>query len=166
MLYWDGYMKYYVDKDEEEFLEGHVEEVIRLIVKAYFSTKEFYKDRLEVCPDFLYFNANKTFSNGYCFYFARILKSIYKNASFVVYDEAYAHISHIYTLINNETYDVHGKCNLQKYHILTNDELKLISKNHKSIDDEIDDVLKKYFYEYLNEYKNKLINFTGYSKTM
>ena len=115
-------MRYYVDKDTIDFLEKDVEAVIYLLKKAYISTKEYYKGK--ALSDFLYFNTYKTFTNGYCFYFARMLKSIYKNARFVSNDKYYAHISHIFINIKGNIYDVYGKRNLSKYETLENEELE------------------------------------------
>lgn len=94
----------------------------------------------------------RTFNHGYCFYFARMLKSIYKNAKFVVADKDYAHISHIFILINDEVYDVNGKRMLKRYFVLTNNELEKIDINHNHIDDEVYAKFKSYFYEYLSQY--------------
>ena len=152
-------MRYYMDEDLDAFLEENVEAVIELIKKAYISTKEYYKDKIE--DDFLYFNMYKTFTNGYCFYFARMLRSIYKNAKFIVVDHNYATISHIYTYINGFAYDINGKRILNEYFILTNKELKIINLNHKQIKDDIYGYFKWCFYNYLNDYINynkELIN--------
>ncbi len=143
-------MRYYEDYDTSIFLEENVETVIELIKKAYLSTKEFYKDN--ITDDFLYFNMYHVFCKGYCFYFARMLKSVYKNAKFVVSDKNYAHISHIFLLINDDLYDVNGKHNLKKYFILTNTELQFIKENHNPVDDSIYNVFKDYFNIYLQEY--------------
>lgn len=143
-------MRYYVDDELNCFLEENIEAVIELIKKAYVSTKEHYKNN--VYDDFLYFDIEKVFTNGYCFYFARVLKSVYKNAKFVVADKNYAHISHIFILINNEVYDIKGKRNLKNYFVLTNIELKIIDKNHNRINDDIYKTLKCYFNKYLVEY--------------
>ncbi len=143
-------MSYYEDYDTSIFLEENVDAVIELIKKAYLSTKDYYKDK--ITDDFIYFNMDYVFNNGYCFYFARMLKSVYKNAKFIVADKNYAHISHIFILINNEIYDIKGKRNLKKYFILTNKELKMIGKNHRHVDDNIYGVLKTYFNKYLEEY--------------
>ncbi len=143
-------MSYYEDYDTSIFLEENVDAVIELIKKAYLSTKDYYKDK--ITDDFLYFNMDYVFNNGYCFYFARMLKSVYKNAKFIVADKNYAHISHIFILINNEIYDIKGKRNLKKYFILTNKELKMIGKNHRHVDGNIYSVFKTYFNKYLEEY--------------
>ena len=137
-------MRYYMDEDLDAFLEENVEAVIELIKKAYISTKEYYKDKIE--DDFLYFNMYKTFTNGYCFYFARMLRSIYKNAKFIVVDHNYA---------------TNCKKILNEYFILTNKELKIINLNHKQIKDDIYGYFKWCFYNYLNDYINynkELIN--------
>ena len=81
-------MRYYIDDELYEFLQKDVEAVIELIKKAYKSTKEYYENK--ITDDFLYFNMYKTFTNGYCFYFARLLKSVYKDGKFVVSDKNYA----------------------------------------------------------------------------
>lgn len=143
-------MSYYEDYDLSIFLEENVETVIELIKKAYLSTKAYYKDK--IIDDFLYFNMDYVFNNGYCFYFAKMLKSVYKNADFVVVDKNYAHISHIFVLINDEVYDIKGKRNLPKHFILTNKELEMIEKNHKPIDDDVYNLFKTYFNKYLDEY--------------
>lgn len=143
-------MSYYEDYDTSIFLEENVDAVIELIKKAYLSTKDYYKDK--ITDDFIYFNMDYVFNNGYCFYFARMLKSVYKNAKFIVADKNYAHISHIFVLINNEIYDIKGKRNLKKYFILTNKELKMIGENHRHVDGNIYSVLKTYFNKYLEEY--------------
>lgn len=143
-------MRYYVDEDANVFLEENVEAVIELVKKAYLSTKKYYNNKIE--EDFLYMNTFKTFNKGYCFYFARMLKSVYKNAKFVVVDKRYAHISHIYIYINGCMYDVNGKRKLKKYYVLTNEELRDINLNHMPIDDDVYFKFKDYFYKYLNEY--------------
>ena len=91
-------MRHYADEDLNKFLEENIEAVIELLKKAYVSTKKYYKNKVQ--DDFLYMNTYVTFNHGYCFYFARMLKSIYKKAKFVVVDKNYAHISHIYLYIN------------------------------------------------------------------
>ena len=143
-------MRYYVDKDTMNFLEENVEAVIELLKKAYISTKEYYRGK--AFSDFLYFNVYRTFTNGYCFYFARMLKSIYKNACFVSYDKYYAHISHIFIKIKDDIYDVYGKRNLSKYDRLENEELQKISLNHREVESEIYETFKRYFHNYLNLY--------------
>ena len=145
-------MRYYVDKDTMDFLEKDVEAVIYLLKKAYISTKEHYKGK--ALSDFLYFNIYKTFTNGYCFYFARMLKSIYKNAHFVSYDKYYAHISHIFIKIKGDIYDVYGKRNLSKYETLENEELEKINLNHMEVEREIYETFKMYFHKYLDLYIN------------
>ena len=145
-------MRYYVDKDTMDFLEKDVEAVIYLLKKAYISTKEHYKGK--ALSDFLYFNTYKTFTNGYCFYFARMLKSIYKNAHFVSYDKYYAHISHIFIKIKGDIYDVYGKRNLSKYETLENEELEKINLNHMEVEREIYETFKMYFHKYLDLYIN------------
>lgn len=143
-------MRYYVDEDAKDFLEENIEAVIELIKKAYLSTKEYYGNK--ITEDFLYMNTRRTFTNGYCFYFARILKSIYKNAKFVVADKHYAHISHIYIYINGYMYDVNGKRKLKRHYTLTNEELQKIRLNHMPIDNDVYCKFKDYFYKYLDEY--------------
>lgn len=143
-------MRYYVDEDVNDFLEENVEAIIELIKKAYLSTKEYYNNKID--EDFLYMNTLKTFNKGYCFYFARMLKSVYKNAEFVVADKHYAHISHIYIYINGYMYDVNGKRKLKKYYVLTNEELRDINLNHMPINNAVYCKFKDYFYKYLNEY--------------
>ena len=145
-------MRYYVDKDTMDFLEKDVEAVIYLLKKAYISTKEYYKGK--ALSDFLYFNTYKTFTNGYCFYFARMLKSIYKNAHFVSNDKYYAHISHIFIKIKGDIYDVYGKRNLSKYETLENEELEKINLNHMEVEREIYETFKMYFHKYLDLYIN------------
>ncbi len=143
-------MRYYVDKDLNDFLEDNVEAVIELIKKAYESTKEFYNGTF--IDDFLYFPVNKTFNHGYCFYFARMLKTVYKNAAFAVRDKQYAHISHIFIVINGQAYDVNGKHTLKDYYTLTDKELKIIGLNHNRINEKVYETFKKYFWRYLNSY--------------
>lgn len=143
-------MRYYVDKDVNIFLEENVEIVIELIKKAYLKTKLYYNNKL--LDDFLYMNVNYTFNNGYCFCFARLLKSIYQNAMFVVADKNYAHISHIFIYINGYAYDVNGKRKLTNYYVLTKDELEKINLNHKQVSDEVYHKFKYYFHKYLDEY--------------
>ncbi len=145
-------MRYYVDKNTMDFLEENVEAVIFLLKKAYISTKEYYKGKS--FSNFLYFNTYKTFTNGYCFYFARMLKSIYKNACFVSYDKYYVHISHIFIKIKGDIYDVYGKRNLSKYEMLENEELEKISLNHIEVESEIYETFKMYFHKYLDLYVN------------
>ncbi len=143
-------MRHYVDKQINEFLEENVEGVIELIKKAYNTTQEYYHGK----DDFLYFNMYKTFTSGYCFYFARTLKSIYKKAKFVVADKNYASISHIYIYINGFAYDIKGKRYLDKYFILTNKELQKINLNHMQVKDDVYGYFKWCFYKYLNDYIN------------
>ena len=145
-------MRYYVDKDTMDFLEENVEAVIFLLKKAYISTKEYYKGKS--FSDFLYFNTYKTFTNGYCFYFSRMLKSIYKNACFVSCDKYYAHISHIFIKIKGDIYDVYGKRNISKYEKLENKELEKIGLNHIEVESEIYETFKMYFHKYLDLYIN------------
>jgi len=143
-------MRYYVDKDTMDFLEENVEAVIYLLKKAYISTKEYYKGK--ALSDFLYFNTYKTFTNGYCFYFSRMLKNIYKNACFVSCDKYYAHISHIFIKIKGDIYDVYGKRNISKYEKLENKELEKIGLNHIEVESEIYETFKMYFHKYLDLY--------------
>ncbi|MGN1268198.1 MAG: hypothetical protein ACI4U0_01640 [Candidatus Aphodocola sp.] len=143
-------MRYYIDDELYEFLQKDVEAVIELIKKAYKSTKEYYENK--ITDDFLYFNMYKTFTNGYCFYFARLLKSVYKDGKFVVSDKNYATFSHILLKINDDIYDIKGKRELKKYYILDNKIIHKIDENHNIINEEIYKTFKKYFYEYLEQY--------------
>ena len=143
-------MRHYVDDNLNEFLEENIEAVIELLKKAYVSTKKYYENKIQ--DDFLYMNTYVTFNHGYCFYFARMLKSIYKNAKFVVVDKNYAHISHIYLYINGYMYDVNGKSRLNDFLILTDNELKEININHNKVNEEVYEMLKSYFYLYLKKY--------------
>ncbi len=143
-------MRYYVDNELNNFLENNVEDVIELIKKAYEKTREFYNGTF--IDDFLYFPANNTFNNGYCFYFARMLKTIYKNASFVVRDKHYAHIGHIFILINEKVYDVNGEHTLKGYYVLTDKELRMIGLNHHEVNEKVYETFKEYFHKYLNNY--------------
>ena len=97
--------------------------------------------------------------NGYCFYFARLLKSIYKDALFVVGDKNYAHIGHIFIKINDNIYDVLGKRTLKNYYVLTNEELEMIALNHKYIDKDVYEKFKEYFYDYVDLYRRYNLNF-------
>ena len=153
-------VRYYVDKDTLDFFEQDVEAIIELLKKAYISTKEYYINNKS--EDFLYFSTYKTFMNGYCFYFVRLLKSIYKNATFVVRDKNYAHISHIFIKIDGEIYDIYGKRNLKEYYELTNADTEMIALNHKIVNEDVYKTFKKYFYEYLDlyiEYNKKFIKY-------
>lgn len=150
-------MRFYIPDNEYDFFYENVEAVIELAKKAYNSTKCYYKD--DKTEDFLYFNINKTFMNGYCFYFARLLKSIYKDALFVVVDKNYAHIGHIFIKINDNIYDVLGKRTLKNYYVLTDEELKLIALNHKYIDKDVYEKFKEYFYDYVDLYRKYNLNF-------
>ena len=143
-------MKYYIDEDLNLFLEDNVEAIIELVKKSYDETKKYFLGKKK--EDFLYFNKYVTFKNGYCFYFARLLKSIYKNGKFVVVDKNYAKISHIYLMINNEIYDIGGKRSLNKLYILTNDDIKFINENHFQIDEEVYKKFKQFFKENVNKY--------------
>lgn len=143
-------MRYFIDSDLSIFLEENIEAVIELLKKAYESTKKHYKDN--AVDDFLYWNANFTFTHGYCFYFARMLKSIYRHAKFVVADRKYAHIAHIYLYVNGYMYDVTGKRKLDNYFVLTTKELNKINVNHARLKPEIYETFKEYFYLYLKQY--------------
>lgn len=152
-------MRYYVDNELNNFLEDNVEAVIELIKKAYEKTREFYNGTF--IDDFLYFPANNTFNHGYCFYFARMLKTIYKNANFVVRDKHYAHIGHIFILINEKAYDVNGEHALKDYYVLTDKELQIIGSNHHEVNEKVYETFKEYFHKYLNNYiksNNTVIN--------
>ena len=82
----------------------------------------------------------------------KALKSVYKNAKYVVVDKNYAHISHIFTLINGEVYDFYGKHDLKDYYVLTDNDIKFIEQNHSSIDSRVYFVFTNYFKKYANEY--------------
>ena len=143
-------MRHYVDDNLNEFLEENIEAVIELLKKAYVSTKKHYENKIK--DDFLYRSIYVTFNHGYCFYFARMLKSIYKNAKFVVADKNYAHISHIYLYINGYMYDVNGRRKFNNFFVLTNNELKEININHNKVNEEVYEMFKSYFYLYLKKY--------------
>ncbi len=90
-----------------------------------------------------------------------MLKTIYKNANFVVRDKQYAHIGHIFILINGQVYDVNGKHTLKDYYILTDKELKIIGLNHREVNETVYEIFKEYFHKYLNNYikfNNPVIN--------
>lgn len=144
-------LKHYVDEDLNCFLEENVEAVIELIKKAHISTANYFKDK-KIYDDFIYFDASHVFLKGYCYYFAKTLKSVYKNAKYVVVDKNYAHISHIFALINGEVYDFYGKHDLKDYYVLTDNDIKFIEQNHRPIDSRVYFVFTNYFKKYANEY--------------
>lgn len=151
----------FLTEEERLYLEEHLEEVILVFRQSCDELKEELKIIYKVNGAFEHSSYNRFlkwsidtfFTCGYCFYFARIMKTIFTTATFVV-EFTGARRVHFLLNYNGTIFDIYKIENEYRwdYKDANSSDLKYARTKFKKMDQELYEKLKYRFYKNIKEY--------------
>ena len=178
--------KEFLTDEERAFLEEHLTNVIGLFKQAHYelvneisNLKRITEYELEILNENQFLNNSEfAFMNGCCFYFARIMKTIFPEYTFVIeclkdYKNYPTHIllrkgDKFFDILYDENtkfkYQYYKNHPIKFYRDADDKDLKYARKKFAIIDDEIYGKLKYKFYRNIKVYLNKNYKLKTYIK--
>ena len=161
----------FLTDDERNYLEEHLPKVIELFKDAH---EELRTELLNKCfpvvkklkksefTSLLFEDPITAYTCGYCFYFARIMKSIFSDLEFVVESNTNEFPTHIFLKSKNEVFDItyNSKETKLEYRKANICDLKYITLFFCNMDENMYEKLKYKFYRNIKAY---LENKKGYA---
>ncbi len=165
----------FLTEEELDFLSNNISDVVELFKEAHIEVKE---ELMNMCNTSRHkiLNNNKSYkkiltypttayNNGYCFYFARIMKTLFPDSAFVVIHDDYELIDHIAieykgNLIDINFNDDEKTFDLSNSQYATKKDLSYANNMFHEMNNEIYEKLKYKFLRNIKDYLDKKINKT------
>lgn len=148
--------KEFLTNEERLYLEEHLEEIIELFKQAHDEIKEelnnkccLVKKRLssKTTTDLFFKDSITAYTRGYCFYFARIMKTIFMNYNFVMQP------GHILLKNEERVFDItYEDQSYMYYYDADAKDLKRVRLGFREMDQELYEKLKYKFYRNIKSY--------------
>ena len=160
----------FLTEEELEFLSNNIADVVELFKEAHIEVKVELQYMCNTIRHKILDNNNSykkillqpetAYNDGYCFYFARIIKTIFPDSNFIVIQDDYELIDHIALEYNGELIDINFN-DEEKPFDLSNakyaniEDLSYANNMFHSMNNEIYEKLKYKFLRNVKSYLNK-----------
>ncbi len=157
---------YIFSEEERQFLKDNINEVISIFCESHEELKKKMKDNKKDLKQLFESNdsiriffseSSYTFKAGYCFYFTRIMKTIFPDFEFYFNED----VNHVIIGNGNLFFDINGvvsifseQLDMYTYFLATKENLQTVRNRFLYLDNEIYIELKSIFYNKIKEYLN------------